>query len=68
MRLECRECGESFVSDVDNLSLSELKKAFRDYDFWVCNVCFLDEDEDDEWWLLVPIPIEKTCNQTPPLW
>ena len=49
MDLECRECGESFVRDVESLSWSELKKAFRDYDFGVCNSCLLDEDEDD-WW------------------
>ena len=50
MRLECRECGESFVRDVDGLSWSELKKALRDYDYWNCNSCISDEDEDDEWW------------------
>ena len=49
MRLECRECGESFVGNVDGLSWSELKKALRNYDFFVCDSCLLDEDEDD-WW------------------
>ncbi len=49
MRFECRDCGEPFVKDVDGLSLSALLKALRDYDFWVCNQCLLDEDEGD-WW------------------
>ena len=49
MRLECRDCGEPFLKDVDGLSLSELIKSLRNHDFWVCNSCLLDEDEDD-WW------------------